>query len=246
MPVSDTSPNAANLAKGSGIAYWQGVDDIAERDLGYCELVRVTPNVPTTDKMAARGGKRQRIKTFVGSEELTYDVTLMETTPSNLALSFGGAKADPVSLSTTGDFASASKKITALAATTDLVKGRRYDIAGTGIAAGTKGWYDGNAGFDLDTATTGVGADEALTITCVTAFTVFETAQQVGRFRYVGDNEEGAKVEMEALNCVLTPSGGLELLNSANDNVMQIELKLAVNVDTYGNTAQVYFADFAT
>jgi hypothetical protein len=51
---------------------------------------------------------------------------------------------------------------------------------------------------------------------------------------------------MEALNCVLTPSGGLELLNSANDNVMEIELKLAVNVDTYGNTAQVYFADFAT
>lgn len=246
MPVSNTSPNADNLAKGSGIGYWKGSGDTDYRDLGYLEIVRATPNVPTNDKLAARGGKRQRIKTYVGSEALTYNLTLMESTPANLALALGGTLSDPVDLATTGDFASAAKKITGLASTTGLATGRRYDLAGTGLAAGTKGWYDGAGGFDLDRNTTGVGADEALTITCVTAFGVFDETQIVGSFKYVGDNEEGARVEMEALNCVLTPQGNLELLNSGNDEIMQIELTLAVNKDQYGKTAQTYFADFAT
>lgn len=244
MAVSDSTPNTANIAKGSGIAYFMATGETTYRDLGYCEMVSANPTVSSTDKMAARGGARRKILTFSDQQELEFDVTLMEITPSNLALKLAGTKVAAVSLSTTGTTATGSKTVSALGAVTNLVVGRRYSVAGTGIVAGTKGWYAGGSVLTLDTAATATGTGVALTITAPVAFGFGDIKQVTGAFKYVGDNSQGAKIEMEALNCIVTPNGNLELLNSGSDNTMELGLTVKVNEDIYGGLAQIYMLDF--
>ena len=245
MPVTDTTPNASNLYKGSGIAYFMRTGETAYRDLGYCELIDLTPAVAKTEVYAARGGKRQKITTFVDQTNMTFGLTLLEWTPSNLAMALGGTKAAAVNLTATAD-TNTSTTLSNISPTTNLVKGRRYSVSGTGIPAGDTGIFDGVSTILLDVAATATAVGVSVTITAPVSFGVFDESQVLGQFKFEGDNEVGGKLTIEALNCTLSPNGTLELLNSGATAPGQIKFTVDVYLDTYGNTAQVYNESFPT
>ena len=245
MAVTDLSPNADNLYKGSGIGYFRRTGETVFRDVGYMQLVETTPAVEKSDKYAARGGERKKIKTFVNLTSQTFALTLLEWTASNLAMIFGGTKAAAVNLVTSGDTAT-NTTLTNIASTTGLVHGRRYFVAGAGIAAGTSFVFDEAGGGDgsdqtLDRPTTATAAGVAITITAPIAFSVFDDAQVTGEFIYVGDNNVGPKVRIEALNAILTPNGTLTILDSDATEPAELPMTLDVYLDSYGNTAQFYW-----
>jgi hypothetical protein len=72
MAVTDLSPNSDNLYKGSGIGYFRRTGETVFRDLGYLQLVETTPAVEKSDKFAARGGERKKIKTFVNQTSAAF------------------------------------------------------------------------------------------------------------------------------------------------------------------------------
>lgn len=344
MAVSDTSPNADNLYKGAGIAYFQRTGESLYRDLGYMQLVETTPGVDKTDVYAARGGERKKIKTFVNQTNASFAVTMQEWTAKNLAIIFGGTEAAAVNLVTTGD-THTNTTLDNIASLTGLVHGRRYFVSGTGIPAGASFVFDeahgseldvsraadagntgngvmtlaspafasgakpgiwrvvctteaGNGGtftifdpdnlyidqvdvgdaftgdikftiadgatdFDagdtilvtvasvggdgtgqvLDRAATATGTDVTITITAPIAFGLFDASQVTGSFIFVGDNNVGPPVRIEALNCILTPNGAMTLLDSDATDRGLLAMTLDVYLDTYGKVAQFYWND---
>jgi hypothetical protein len=247
MAVSDTSPNADNLYKGSGIGYFKRTGAAGYFDLGYMQLVEVTPAVEKTDKYAARGGERTKIKTFVNQTNLSFALTMMEWTAKNTSLMFGGTQAAAVNLVTTADIAT-NLTLNNIASITGLVHGRRYFVAGTGIAAGASFVFDSAGGGDgsdqtLDRATTATTVGLSVTITAPVAFGIFDASQVTGSFIFVGDNNVGPPVRIEALNAILTPNGTLTLLDSDSTDPGELAMTLDVYVDSFGKTAQFYWND---
>lgn len=245
MAVTDLSPNSDNLYKGSGIGYFRRTGETVFRDMGYMQLVETTPSVEKSDKYAARGGERKKIITFVNQTSAAFALTLLEWTAANLAMIFGGTKAAAVNLVTTGDTASTTA-LTNIASTTGLVHGRRYFVAGTGIPAGASFVFDEEGGGDgsdqvMDRAATATASGVAITITAPVSFGMFETSQVTGEFIYVGDNNVGPKVRIEALNAILTPNGTLTILDSDATEPAELPMTLDVYLDDYGNTAQFYW-----
>lgn len=242
MAVTDVSPNPDNLYKGSGIGYFRRTGETIFRDIGYLQLVDTTPAVDKSDKYAARGGERKKIRTFVNQTSDSFGVTLMEWSASNLAMIFGGTKATAVSLVTTATTAS-STALTALASVVGLVHGRRYFIAGTGFPPNTSFVFNSATGAAqvLDRAATATGTMVAVTITAPISFGMFEASQVTGEFVFVGDNNVGPKVRVEALNSILTPNGTLTLLDSDATDPAPLPFTLDVYLDSYGNTAQFYW-----
>lgn len=242
MAVTDLSPNSDNLYKGSGIGYFRRSGETVFRDLGYLQLVETTPAVDKSDKFAARGGERKKIRTFVNQTSDSFGVTLMEWTAANLAMIFGGTKATAVSLVTTATTAS-STALTVIADRTGLVNGRRYFVAGAGIPPLASFVYNAATGASqvLDRAATATGTLVAITITAPISFGMFETSQVTGEFVFVGDNNVGPKVRIEAFNAILTPNGTLTLLDSDATDPAPLPFTLDVYLDSYGNTAQFYW-----
>lgn len=242
MAVTDLSPNSDNLYKGSGIGYFRRTGETVFRDLGYLQLVETTPAVEKSDKFAARGGERKKIRTFVNQTSAAFGVTLLEWTAANLAMIFGGTKAAAVNLSTTAT-TNSTTALAAIASRTGLVHGRRYFIAGAGIPAGASFVFNSvtDAAQVMDRAATASAAGVAVTITAPVSFGMFETSQVTGEFVFVGDNNVGPKVRVEALNAILTPNGTLTLLDSDATEPAELPMTLDVYLDSYGNTAQFYW-----
>jgi hypothetical protein len=84
-------------------------------------------------------------------------------------------------------------------------------------------------------------AGVSITITAPVSFGMFETSQVTGEFVFVGDNNVGPKVRVEALNAILTPNGTLTLLDSDATEPAELPMTLDVYLDSYGNTAQFYW-----
>lgn len=242
MAVTDLSPNSDNLYKGSGIGYFRRTGETVFRDLGYLQLVETTPAVEKSDKYAARGGERKKIKTFVNQTSDSFGITLLEWTAANLAMIFGGTKAAAVSLSTTAD-TNSTTALANLASQTNLVHGRRYFIAGAGIPAGASFIYNSATPTAqvMDRAATATATGVSVTITAPIAFKMFDTSQVTGEFIYVGDNNVGPKVRIEALNAILTPNGTLTLLDSDATEPAELPFTLDVYLDSYGQTANFYW-----
>jgi hypothetical protein len=240
MSVSDTSPNADNYYKGTGIPYFKRTGETSYRDMGSVATVEYSPSVEKADHFIARGGKRVKDKTYVNQEEAKIALTVEEYTAKNLALSLGGDPAAAVNLVTTGDTHS-STVLDAIASLTGLVVGRRYFVAGTGIPANASFIFDGDNAQTLDRAATATATGVAITITCPVAMTVFAESQITGSFLFVSDNDVGPKLIIEALNCILTPSGSLQLLDSSKNDIGNIPMTLDIFQDSYGNFAQFYW-----
>lgn len=243
MAVSDTSvANSSNFYKGTGIGYHRATGETYWRDLGYLQLVDMTPEVDKTEKYVARGGERTKAVTFVNQTNLSFGVTLLEPTGKNMALLLGGTEAAAVSLATTADTAT-DTSLTNIADQTGLVDGRRYFISGSGIATGTSFVYDNSTPTSqtLDRATTATAAGVNVTITCPISFTVFSSSQVTGEFMFIGDNSQGPKLRIEAGNTILTPNGTYTLLDSDSTDPAQVPMTLDVYEDAYGNTAQFYW-----
>lgn len=250
MAFSDTTINADNLYKGSGTAYFKRSGETAYRKLGYMQLVEVTPAVDTSDVFVAYGGERTKIKTFVNQTNASFGVTMKEWTAKNLSLVFGGTQAAAVSLSTTANIAT-NNSLLAIASLTGLVHGRRYFVSGAGLDDNTSFIFDedlGVAGEDqnLDRPSTATTSSLAIVISAPIAFGIFDASQVTGSFVYVGDNNVGPPVRIEALNAILTPTGTIPLLDSSATDPADLAMTLDVFLDQYGRTAEFYWGDATT
>lgn len=240
MAITDASPNPETYYKGTGIAYFMRTGETVYRDLGSVSLVDTTPSVAKTDHFIARGGARRKDKTFVTEQMQVFAVTLEEYTAQNIALALGGSAADPVSLVTTADTAS-TPALTNIASVVGLVPGRRYWVSGVGIPVGASFVYVAGNAATLDRPATATATGVAVTISCPVSFTVFDESQITGQFLFVSDNDVGARVTIEALNVILTPSGKLELLNSGDTTIGNIPMTMDVFLDPFGHLAQFYW-----
>lgn len=242
MAATDTIANADNLYKGSGIGYFRRSGETVFRDLGYLQLVDITPSVDKSDKFVARGGERKKIKTFVNQTSMAFGITMLEWTGKNLAMVFGGTEAAAVTLVTTGDTAT-NTTLQNIASVVGLVAGRRYFVSGAGISPGTSFVYNPAAGDDqtLDRPTTATASSVAITITAPIAFGGFDAAQVTGEFIFTSDNNVGPKVRVEALNAILTPNGTIPLLDSDATDPAQLAMTLDAYLDNFGRTAEFYW-----
>lgn len=240
MAVSDSSPNADNYYKGTGIPYFKRTGDAAFRDMGSVATIEYTPSVQKKDHYIARGGKKQKDRTSIDQVDASMAITLEEYTAKNLATTLGGIQATAVDLDTTADTAT-STALTNIASVTGLVIGRRYWVSGEGIAAGSSFIYGGGDDVTLDRATTATATGADITITCPVSFRVFAESQVTGHFIFVSDNDVGPRLIVEAQNVILTPSGALSLLNRDSDDYGSLEMTIDVYRDSYGGFTEFYW-----
>lgn len=238
-------PDPGKLFKGTGIAYFKRAGETAYRDLGSADLVETTPTIGLTNKMAARGGSRYRLASWVSQREQSFSLHLAEWQTQNLALALGGSVTDALSLSTTADTSTSSKTLSNLGSTAGLTPGQRHWISGTGIPANTSFIYGGeddspDTSVLLDRAATATGTGVAVTITRPASIKTLEDAQITGAFAFASDNDTGPRIGIEALNVVLTPNGTIQLLDSSGDDPADIQLTIDVLKDDYGNFTNYY------
>lgn len=240
MAVSNTSPNTDNYFIGKGIVYWQNDGETTWRDLGNVPEFEVSLNIDKLDHFSSREGTRKKDKSVIREQGGTVRMVLEELTASNLAMALMGTEtAAVVNLSTTGDISTGSNIVTGLAATTNLVDGRRYAVAATGIPAGATGTFDtSDDSLTLDMDATATTADVALTITGAISLDIFSLSEKKGKIRFVGTNDVGAKATYDLNNVSLTPSSSF---NPISDEWGNFEVTGEILVDDFGKFGQVYW-----
>lgn len=239
MAVTNTSPNTDNYFIGKGIVYGMFGADIAFRDLGNIPEFEITLTTDKLDHFSSREGTKKKDRSIVREQSGTVRMVLEELTAENLALALmGDPSSAAVSLTTTGDTTNADAALAGLASVANLVEGRRYAIAGTGIPVGTTFVFDGDAGGEMDHNATATGADVAVVITGGISLDIFSLTEITGKIRFVGTNAIGAKCTYDLNNVSLTPSNSF---NPISDEWGNFEVTGEILVDEFGKFGQVYW-----
>lgn len=239
MAVSDTSPNTDNYFIGKGNVYWMGTSDTAWRHVGNVPEFEVSLTIDKLDHFSSMEGTRKKDRSIVREQGGTVRMVLEELTAQNLELALmGEASSAAVTLSTTGDISTGERDILGMAATTNLVTGRRYSVAATGIPAGATAVYNGDSTMTLDMDATATTADVALTIAGAISLDIFSQSEKAGKLRFVGSNDVGAQCTYDLNNVSLTPSSSF---NPISDEWGNFEVTGEILVDEFGKFGQVYW-----
>lgn len=240
MAVSDSSPNTENYFIGKGNVYWMGSEETVWRHLGNVPEFEVSLTIDKLDHFSSMEGTRKKDRSIVREQGGTVRMVLEELTAQNLELALmGTASAAAVDLDTTGDITSGDPVITGLAATTNLVDGRRYAVSGTGIPVGATGTFDTtDDSITLDMDATATTPDLAITITGAVSIDIFSQSEKKGRVRFVGSNDVGAKCTYDLNNVSLTPSSSFSPISDEWGN---FEVTGEILVDGFGKFGQVYW-----
>lgn len=241
MAVSTTSPNVDNYTLGKGNVYWMATGANTWRHVGNVPELELSLTVDKLEHFSSMEGVNEKDRVVVRTKSGTSRAVLEELTPDNMALMLMGTPtAAVVNLTTTGEVTNGSFILTNLAATTNLVEGRSYNISGTGIPPGTTFEFDGADGGTLDKAATASSstAGVSVTITGAIAFEIFATTEITGKLRYIGNNDIGPKITLDLRNVSLAPSGGF---NPISTEWLQMEVTGELLSDSLGQFGHAYW-----
>jgi hypothetical protein len=243
MAISDSSPNVDNYFVGKGTCSIMLAGETTWRDVGNVPTWDLTPNLDVLDHFSSREGNKKKDRSIVRQTSVELKMVMEELTTKNMRMVLMGTPSSAaVSLSTTGDIAS-NTTLENLASIANLVIGRRYNISGAGIVAGTTFVFNGSSdGNVLDTAATATTATLAVAITGAVSLDIYSLSEIVGRVRLVGTNDIGAKGTFEMNNVSFKPSSSISPIS---DEWGQFEVIGEVLVDTYGKFGQWYYAPVA-
>lgn len=243
MAISDSSPNVDNYFIGKGIVSIMLAGETSWRDVGNVPEFELTPELDVLDHFSSREGNRKKDRSIVRETSVALRMIMEELTTKNMKMTLMGTpSAAAINLSTTATWSNAGTALSAIASVTGLVIGRRYNISGTGIPAGTTFVFDGATGGTMDTAATAAGTAAAVTITGGVSLDLYSLSEIVGKVRMVGTNDVGAKGTFELNNVSFKPSSAI---NPISDEWGQFEVTGEVLVDTYGKFGQWYYAPVA-
>jgi hypothetical protein len=243
-----TSPSTENLTLGTGTVYFQKTGETAWRHVGNVPELEISLSVERRDHFSSMGASRAKDKSVVLTKSGTARMVLEELTPENLELMLMGApSAAAVNLSTTVDTTNGDATLANLAAVTNLVEGRRYNIVGTAsgspIPADATFVFDGVDGGEMDATADATATATAVTITGVIALEIFGTTEVTGKLRYVGENDVGNKITMELNNVSIAPTGSF---NPISDDWLQMEVTGELLADSLGQFGHAYFRGTST
>lgn len=239
MAASDISPNEDNYYLGKGIVKWKGEGETTFRDIGNVPTYEYTQTVTKLDHFSSRLGTKTKDKSVVTEKAAEVKITMDEITASNLAMALmGEASGAAVDLTTTAS-THTNTVIDALASVTGLVVGNKYRVTGTGIPANTTMIYNGANAGTLSQAATATGTLVAVEIIGYPQVELFTETQVEGYLRFIGENDIGAKMQIDLPKVAFNPSGVLSPIGD-DWGVLEVTGEVTANLTT-GSFGQVYW-----
>ena len=237
--AQDASPHTENYFIGKGNVYWKALADTAYRHVGNVPTFELTLNLEQIEHFSSMEGVKVRDDIIVTQQTGTLHMVLEEGTGKNFGLALMADPAQAVSGAVTFATLSSSTAISNLTPVSSFVSGRRYWLtSNSDVGSGNSFIYAGGSAGVLESLASSTNSASSATAAAPVAMTVFEEAAIEGSIKFVGANDVGARVLIEALNVKIKPSAAISLIG---DTIGNMTLDADVLRDDYSNFAQFYW-----